>query len=100
MGYGDVINVPCCLNCAEEVLIPNLLETHVWLVGRSAFALKREHKHTGTIVTAGELQCAEFIKRQMTHLVCTCGECLSADHKLEGHHYNNVVPNLRLGSHT
>src|SRR5271163_2224606 len=100
MGYGEVINVPCCLDCAEEVLISNLLETHVWLVGRSAFALKREHIQAGTIVTTSEQQWAEFIKRRMAQLVYACGECLSVDHKLEGHRYNNVVPNLRLGSHT
>ena len=83
MGYRNVIGLQCRLNCTEEVLFPNSLETHLGIVGGSAFTHIREHKHTGTIVTTSEDQRAGVTIRQMTYLVCACGECLSTDYKLE-----------------
>lgn len=55
-----MINIPCCLNRAKKVMIPNPLETHLGLIGRSAFDLTRAHKHAGVFVIASKDQSIEF----------------------------------------
>jgi hypothetical protein len=99
-GYRDVVNVVRRLNPGQEVLFPNSLETHLWLVGRSVFDLDRVDKHTRAILIAAEDQSLEFVIRKTAYGVRACGECLTTDHKLEWQCYNNLAPNLCFGSRT
>src|ERR1700731_171363 len=96
MRHGNLINVKSCLNCAEEVLFPNVLKTHLRFVDRGVVTHIREDKHTATIITVGENQWAGRFIRHMTHRVSARGECLSTGDKLEGQLHNNVVVGRRL----
>src|SRR5271170_7601490 len=100
MGYGEVINIPCCLNGAQEVLIPNPLETHLGLIRRSTFNLTRTHKHAGVFVIASKDQSIEFVIRQTTDAICACRKRLLSDYKPEGQSYNNLTTDLRISSQT
>jgi hypothetical protein len=100
VGHSDVINVGCGLNPGQEELFPNSLETHLGLVGRSAFDLDWVYKHTDLMVIVAQDQSVEFIIRKSSKRVCTWGERLAIQHKLEGQRYTNLASNVCLGSQT
>src|ERR1700689_281679 len=99
-GCAEVINIICCLDPAEEVLISNLTESNVGLVGGSVFHLGRSHKHTGTSVMASDHQDVEWLIRNTVDNICACRECLSTDHKRERQCYIKNGLRFRIGSHT
>jgi hypothetical protein len=87
-----------CLNLAEEMLVPNLLERHAWLLGaRFVGDLAREDHNRDAVFKAADHQSPFVVITDAVDPVSSRWKCFSRRDELVGDVDDDLIHGLTLG---